>query len=474
MKCRSCGNKVKEGTRFCPECGSEITGQKSEKKHKKTGSKKFKLVTTLIIILIISLVSFYFVGKNKFKPNNVVDAFEQAVKDDDVKKVKGLLEPYKDSFSITKENTTLFVDYLNQNSDKFNQLVDKLHQQSGNGFSIDGEDVQSYATVSLTKDGKKWVMFDNYELVVIPAYIQVSANQEDIDLSVNDKKLATTTEKDSEKKLGPFMPGTHTIKGTYHNKYVSTNKKEEMELFNTDQQTFEQYFEFDLNEVSAKINAQGGFHLFINDKETDIKKLDDAYTEVGTFPTDGSVKMHVEKEYPWGTSKSEVVTVDNGNVIFDEAYALTEEQRNDLMKQINGTISDYYNALNKKDVSKLPGDGVTDNLMKQLKKDIRGIKENEPKYNGKLLEIIYSKPSFVHSTFNDGLDAYTLTIETELKVHEPARYFEWVGGNLKKDNYVRPLEFTVFYNEDKQKWIVDRFGLEYFSISDHEGKVFEF
>lgn len=476
MKCRHCDHKVGRQKKFCPECGNNLLEEQKEIKKKKPLRKKFIFLLSIGILIIVSAVVFYSIGKNKFTPENKLAAFQEAVKNNDVNELVELITPYKNSFEITTDNTAILLDYLNNNPQKYDQLIENLNQQlksiesSKENTTINDDD--TYATIRLTKKGKEWLLFDGYELAVIPAYIELSANQENIDFFVDNKKIATSSKEGAQEKLGPFMPGLHTVKGTYHNSYISSNKEEKKELFNTNEQTFKHNFEFDLSEVSVKMYVEGDYQLYINNKKTDIT-LEKGEQTIGTFPLDGSVKIHAEKEYPWGTAKSQVVTVDSNRLFLEDIYVLTEEQQNNLMKQLNKTISQYYTSLSKKDASLLK-EGVSENLIKQVKKDIRAIKEKKPNYTGELLKAVYDRTSFSHTTINEGLDAYTLSIEAELTFHEPIRYFDWLTGDLDKNNYMRPTALSAFYNEDKKKWILDQFEMDYFSINNSESKTFEF
>ncbi|ASK62841.1 hypothetical protein CFK37_12130 [Virgibacillus phasianinus] len=471
MKCKQCRNTIKGQKKFCPECGNNLS-QQNETKIKKPLRKKLITFLTLGLIIIIAAVAFYSIGKNKFTPENKIAAFEEAVKNNNVNELMDLISPYNNSFEVTTDSTAILLDYLKSNPQKYNQIIENLNQQlKAMETSSEGKYI-NYATLKLTKKGKEWLFFDNYKLTVIPAFIELSANQENIDFYIDNKKIATSSEKGSLEKSEPLMPGLHTVKGTFHNSYISSSQKVKMELFNTKEQSLIHNFEFDLGEVDVKLYTEEDYQLYINNKKTDVT-LEKGEQTIGTFPLDGSIKMHAEKEYPWGTAKSQIVTVDNNRLFLEDIYVLTEEQQNKLMKQLNNTISEYYSSLSKKDVSSLKG-GVSENLIKQAKKNIRGIKEERPKYTAKLLKAVYDKTSFFHTTYNEELDAYTITVEAELTFHEPIRYFDWLTGDLEKNNYMRPTALTVFYNEDKEKWILDQLEMDYFSISNSESKTFEF
>lgn len=443
---------------------------------KKKPLRKIIVIASIALVIVVSFFVFYFIGQDKFAPENKVMAFEDAVKNGDAKELRSLLSPYKDTFKITDENTAELLAYLEKNPDAFEALIEKLNSQvefmkssSGSNGSKYLDDV--YGTINITQKGKQWVLFNDYQLVVVPAYIEINANNENVDLLIDNEKMATSSGDDYKESFGPFMPGIHNVKAVFDNSYVSTEEKETIDLFNSKQQTVGHSFDLPLGEI--EINSLfDDFDLYVNGEKADTK-IKEGKQSIGTFPIDGSVVLDIRKAYPWGDVKSNEQVVEDNYIGFDTVNALSDEAEIALMEKINDTINQRYVALTKKDAS-IFKEGITDNMKKDFKDSLKKVKSESPKYKGKLVKARYDLSKISNPAFNEKLDGYSMTLRAHFTFHEPNDNLGWLLKDDDKNEYTRSKEVTVVYDEDAEEWKVDKYETEYFIVGTRDEKVFEY
>ncbi|MBM7597867.1 putative membrane protein YvbJ [Virgibacillus halotolerans] len=445
-----------------------------ERRERKPQTKLILLITTIVIIIIVAGTVFYVVGKAKFTPAKKITAFEDAVTNKDTKELKDLLHPYKDSFEITEDNTATLIGYLNDHPDALKQIKNRLNEQveSLQSSKDSGSSDDLFGTINLSQAGKRWLLFDDFHFEVVPAMIQVNTKNPDVDLLINDDKVATTSKAYEESSFGPFMPGAYKVKAAFDNTYASVADEEEIELFNNEQQTVSHSFELPLEEIEIK-SRYDEFNLYVNDKKTDIK-VDGGKQSIGTFPFDGSVELDIRKEYPWGEVKSDKETVDENYINFNSINVLSEEDEVALMEQINDTVNQYNEALTKNDTS-LIKDGVTDNMKKNFKKEIKEIKKKRPNYKSNLVRATYRMDE-KHPDYNENLDGYTITFKALYTTHVPSGkgFFGWQSRDEDKKEYTSASNVIVLYDEDEKEWKIDEMEDDYFIITSNEEKVFEY
>ncbi|RDW21713.1 zinc ribbon domain-containing protein [Oceanobacillus chungangensis] len=473
MKCKNCGHGVKKDAQFCPECGANLKMQHE----KKRSSKKIMIVfTSIITVILLSIIIAFFVGKDRFSPEQVVSAFEDAVNNQDANQLVDLLHSSTDSLEITEENTKRLIDYLVDNEDEFEDIKGQLNNQvefinstsnQSNGTAYQDD---TYATINITKDGKKWLFFDDYKLVVIPGYIQLNLDEENeiVTLYINDEEVEATEEYTN---FGPYMPGAYSAKAVFDNTYVTLEEEETLNLFSTDQEALGHTFDMPVAETSV-YSIVPDAQLYINGKESDIT-LDEGKQVIGSFPNDESVTLQIDKEYPWGHVRSEekVITSDN-YVNFDRLIAFNEEEQNKIMEQLNEMISSYHVALTEKDASKLDK-RITNNLKSAFTENLTEVEREEPNYSGELIKATYNLSKISNPLYDEKSGLFGITLEAHYVFHEPKGNIGWLFRDTEKDNYTRSRIMTIVYNEDTGEWLLDEYKNKYFIIVESDGKEYD-
>ncbi|MFD2630927.1 zinc ribbon domain-containing protein [Oceanobacillus kapialis] len=478
MKCDQCNAQFdSKNKNFCPECGADLSEQREKESVRKKKAKKKTLILGIPILVVIAVITtFFFIGKGKFTPEKTLTAFEEAVEQEDTSRLASLLISTQDSFEITEDNVARFITYLKDNPAAYEELLSKLNSQveiinsnsDGNNGTAYLDDV--YGTVNITKSGKEWFLFDGYQLQVIPSFVKLNTKNKDVQLLINGEVAGKSDKEDFSDTYGPLMPGAYEVTASYKNDYSEVENTHVMELFNLGQDTMEQSFQLPLGEITVE-SLLDGYTLAVNGEKTDIQ-IEEGEQQIGTFPTDGSVAFSFHKEFPWGEVSSDEQAVESDYIGLDTVNALTPDMQTSIMEQLNTTISEYHQALTKKDTS-IMKTGVTDNMKQSLVERQKEVEKEEPGYEGKLIQAIYDLEEISNPKFNEDMDAYTITMRAHYVFHEPVDSLGWLLADREKDEYTRPRELQLIYDEEAEQWKLDSYKNEYFIITSSDEKVFD-
>ena len=99
------------------------------------------------------------------------------------------------------------------------------------------------------------------------------------------------------------------------------------------------------------------------------------------------------------------------------------------------------------------------------------------KTTGEIKEIRYNIDSISNPVFDKAIDAYTMTLETQLFIHETdGILYGWTnfGEDTERDATKFSRDFNVYYDEKKEQWLLDSTNTGYYFVFDRNAKVFEF
>lgn len=179
-------------------------------------------------VIILALIVIFTVMANQHKPAKTVDAFNQAVEDEDVDTLKKLLEPGENNAEINKASLSAFVNYLQANNESFQVIKDGLKKQ------IDDEDfTSSKEQVSLVKDGKVMGVFPNYKLKVKTVNLKAKGQADDDNVQLAMEGFKKPLDRVDKKKeiYGPILPGEYKVKATVKNELGEFTKEEKKDVW---------------------------------------------------------------------------------------------------------------------------------------------------------------------------------------------------------------------------------------------------
>src|SRR5699024_3567322 len=169
---------------------------------------------SLVAILIVLFFTVFTIIANQYKPIKTVEAFNEAVENNDTETLKQLMKPDEKDAEINKESLSAFSKYLQANNESYQVIKDGFEKQ------IEDDDFESSnLQVSLIKDGKKMGIFQNYKMKVNTVHLKVKGNEDrdKVSLAIVDSDDSINQADEEEAIYGPIIPGEYNIEATVTN-----------------------------------------------------------------------------------------------------------------------------------------------------------------------------------------------------------------------------------------------------------------
>lgn len=417
-------------------------------------SNKNKWYIGIVAIIAVLGIGLYALGKSLTSETHLINNFEQAVEDGDTKALKELLESDDKNMEITDEGLEAFVALYDDNQSELKQVVDHLKREAKGSFSS-----HSMHPVNIHKDGKKWLVFDDYKLVVRPVYFDVSTNYKDTAIYLGDEEVAVSDKEYFDTEIGPFMPGEYTLRAVHDNGFsnldieeiVSHSDPEFTEYVNLHIDGSAVYFTFD----EYNYNELNSIKLYINGKETDYDLIDDNYVE--PLLTDGSMNASFEAELPWGTILTEEVPIDSTDVVVN--FAQNEEFQEeiiDIIMDFNEEFIKFYAELDANDLTT-----VSIELAELLVEESTINLDSGLEYKGAFHGAEFYLDSFnLSQEYND-----VWYVEVDGIVYTEEAIYE-DGEDEPMEQLEDERRFILGYDQSSKEWIVS--GMDYASWMDED------
>lgn len=243
---------------------------------------------------------------------------------------------------LNKENIKPFVDYINANETRRDEIIRSLRFDNSDGDKL----------ISVKNDGKKYFI----ELKGI--YMTLSTNLKDTDIYLQDKLYCRSDRANYSEKFGPLIPGLYDIKAKVEGPFGEIESSNEVSLISENSKA-------DILVEAVNVSVEGNYtdsKVFINGEDTG--KTIDQFKDIGPIPSDGSLNIYVERDFPWGTVKSEEKVVEHLSSLRFDLNPMTNELRNDLESSYNEFYENFFEALSKEDINLITG--CTEEVKKSL------------------------------------------------------------------------------------------------------------
>lgn len=464
--CKYCGTEVKEGAAFCGQCGKRLHEEDvrlkgSDKKLNQTFLNTTNYVKTHkwvvgIIAIIFSFIVFYQIGLSMTSQQHLVDQFEKAINEEDAKALSSLLYSPDSELEVNEETAKSLLDYFIKNPDQYEEVIWQLSSQvesNEEGTELSSTlaaFASSYSPLKITNIGKTGFVFDKHRIEVTPQYMNISNNLEGVKILVNDIPVETVNNEDSTYKLGPYLPGTYRIKAVYEGKYAKSEMEEERDLFSFDG---EDYFDLDLNVDFLDISSNAGdARILINGSDTGLT-VDDS-NQLGPVTLDGTIKLQLEKDYPWGKVRSEEIQIDDSYIRLD-IDPLNDNLKDTIMETINQNYLTKFIAIKSKDVTKLDG------MREEDRKDAVSIIEELEQIN----KMLVTESKF--TTFYDLESFYLRYKNGRYYISFNAGYIlngQYVSNEATEEQKQEALQnkfeyhfiYEMVFDEQENKWLINK------------------
>lgn len=480
--CKHCGAKVKEGAVFCAQCGKGLHEKevKSKAQLEKLNQSVMSITNFLknrkwvigLIIVILSFIVFYQIGLSMTSQQQLVDQFEKAIYEEDAKALSSLLYSLDPKLEVNEETTESLLNFFIKNPDRFDEMIWTLSTQANSDkkesdLSSAWQDFSSYfSPLKISNIGKTKFIFDEYKIEVTPQYMSIDSNLKDVKILVNDELLETVTNENSTIRLGPYLPGTYQVKAVYEGEYAKSELEEESELFSLAGEDYI-YFDFNIDVLHISSNEDDA-KILINGRDTGLT-VDEA-DSLGMVALDGSLKLQLEKDYPWGRVKSEEIQINNRDVRLN-IDPIDEEFKEMIVETINQYYINTFTAIKTKDTTKLQG--MTEQERESLVSFIEDLEQNNKMLvTDNKLTTMYDLQSFRFSN-KDG--KYFVTLDAGYSLNGNYVLEDSTEEHRQKalqDNLVYYFTYELVFDEQEDKWLINKSNEEWFALY-YDEKQFE-
>ncbi|MEN1967846.1 zinc-ribbon domain-containing protein [Lentibacillus sp. N15] len=368
--CKNCGHSLREGARFCPECGvsmqaegspklneseqlseqnkpEQLSGKNeleqplrinesqplSRKNNAKQQSsqavastpkvrqssekkpaikrKRSKILGLIIVILgIILFGSYYTINKMIMSPEAVTSRFMEAVKEKDATQVRRYINDGQLEMDASNTDTKAFLTFLDDRPQMITAMSDQL--QHDVQMYLDHPDYMNVASaaedmsLASLKKDGKKWLLFDHYVVNIKPVYIEVTSTEDETAIFVGGKEVGTVGGEKEKKFGPFLPGIYNVKAVIDGDYGKVENVQEVDFSEKDEEGVSPAFDFSSNYVELYSDNNDAI-LYVNGKSTK-KKIGDIGI-FGPVPKDDSIELFARKEFSTGVKKSDTTII---------------------------------------------------------------------------------------------------------------------------------------------------------------------
>lgn len=492
--CTKCGFQIEETTRFCPKCGQQIINENSTMETNASQgidastidiqsvenvpskpisinlSKTHKIIISVLALVLILCFSLYKTGEALNSRDKFISKLTEAINTNNSSQLAKCIVSSDPKLKIDSKNLDGFLNYLNNNASYKKEIIKSLNTQaaamvlsentkesSTNSISNKKTIASSNYLLTLKKQGKTLLFYDKYVAELKPVYINVTTNYKNTQIFLGNNLVCTSDQNNFTKQIGPYVPGLYKMRAYLKGDYTTLDKTINVDLLqaidtsNPTQNIKNQDLNLDGYNVYVTCDYNDA-KLFANGKDTGLT-IKEA-TNFGPVSKDGSVKLYAQKDFPWGTVKSEEITINGTNSIYIELNGINQDVKNTLMEIINDYNKSFIEGFKARDVSKIIN--MSENEKKVLSDRIQQMISNKQMYTGSLTKTSFDLDSFKIYQSNNKYCANVIDFET----YNGSYYYEGSTPQTSISNF--GWTYTLIYDELSKKWLVDNIYRNYY------------
>lgn len=382
--------------------------------------RRWKL--TILILLAFFLFFGYFLGRINTSREYILSKLEMSLKNSDTSTLSDIVKV--DGERVKEKNLESLVEYYSNGNNKIDTLITNLKNNN--------------ETKDFKLQSKKYFFWNMYYLDVKTFNIKIKSNFEEGNFILGNSGKVKAGET-----IKNVIPGNYKITGSLNSNYEEIKTSKEIVVMEDK--------EIELNFPATKITINSDFQdaeVYINGK--DIKKEVKDLKDFGPVPTDGTVSVYLEKDFPWGRNKGEEVKITENPTINLTVPISNETLEEDLTNIITKFYESVFVALNKQNKKYI------ENCTNDIKNKIYSSVEKKyilfkNKYSNFKINIDFDNSQYFYTD-----DTYRATIVANVQYDVSKAILD-----INKETYSKSFFTRIVYKDDK--WIVedvDNFNLE--------------
>ena len=382
--------------------------------------RRWKL--TILILLAFFLFFGYFLGRINTSREYILSKLEMSLKNSDTSTLSDIVKV--DGERVKEKNLESLVEYYSNGNNKIDTLITNLKNNN--------------ETKDFKLQSKKYFFWNMYYLDVKTFNIKIKSNFEEGNFILGNSGKVKAGET-----IKNVIPGNYKITGSLNSNYEEIKTSKEIVVMEDK--------EIELNFPATKITINSDFQdaeVYIIGK--DIKKEVKDLKDFGPVPTDGTVSVYLEKDFPWGRNKGEEVKITENPTINLTVPISNETLEGDLTNIITKFYESVFVALNKQNKKYI------ENCTNDIKNKIYSSVEKKyilfkNKYSNLKINIDFDNSQYFYTD-----DTYRATIVANVQYDVSKAILD-----INKETYTKSFFTRIVYKDDK--WIVedvDNFNLE--------------
>lgn len=372
------------------------------------------IVYILFLFIVIFLAIGYFAGREINTKDNTLGKLEEALKNSDADELDKIV--VVNNKKIDRSSLEPLIQYYNGEDEKIEATIDKLKD--------------NLETADMSLESYNFLFWKRYKINIKTYNLKVNSNYNEGEFTIKD--LDTIT---AGGEFGHLIPGVYNISGLLKSEYGNVeNSDEELIMDNTE-------ITMDFKAVNVLVTSEfTDAQIFVGENNTNCMVRDK--TKIGPLPIDGSVALHLEKDFPWGRVKGQEVTVGDSPTIKLDINLENDKLKSDMKEVVDNYYNGVFDALNKEDKSLIQNstEQAKDKIYSILEKDYFILKN---RYQIEKINIIYDKNQY---SYKNG--EYRATIVVEVSYDISKTFLE-----LNKNSNTKSFFTKLIYKDSK--WSVE-------------------
>lgn len=291
---------------------------------KEIGIKEFLKNQKLILGLSLALVSFSVVAiiSSNTSQLELYKDLEVALKQNkpSIVSSKVLFEDEKIKIHNLKPLTT----YYSENTALVDMMIKELKANSKSGI--------------FTLKSKKQLWRDTYYLELNPVDIKIESNFQPNTVLLNEKEIKT------KGITRGIVPGVYTITAKLNTNYGIVESSKELILLQDE--TIKLPFDATLLTIASNFNDAS---VYINGISADLTV--EGVKNFGPIPSNKSIEVFLEKDFPWGKVKSEPYEITDVTLLNIPLNGMNEKCKKDIQITMDSFFISIFEALNTGDLN---------------------------------------------------------------------------------------------------------------------------
>lgn len=316
----------------------EKASQKEEKPQQRQHKTHRKWWIGLIVVVVILLGAFFF-GKHYYSRTAQLNRAFTVLATHNPSKVSQVLASTNNDLRLTPGNSRPFIRFIKANPSYLKSSKKQLTKQDS---TKDG-------TLGFVKQGKHFI-FPAYQLTITPTYRTIATHLPSPSIYLDGQNV-TAEKPTATQKIGPFIPGTYTLKVEAKTNDKTLTRKVQPTFLAADAQTID----LTLKPVTPVVHSNvADATVYVNHENKG--QLQNGKLTLAALTWEPNLRLHLETKQAGKTIKTKSIKLTkkaDQTVQVDFKNVPTTEQTETLLTKLYQTVSTATNRNNQNDTTAL-------------------------------------------------------------------------------------------------------------------------